>query len=346
MNPTLNTNTTTLRCQALRKEFNGTVAVDNVSFSLKRGDFLCLLGPSGCGKTTTLRLIAGFEKPDEGIISIAGRTVAGQDIFVRPEERKVGVVFQEYALFPHMTVEENIGYGIRNSRQRQQKVKELLKLVGLCGMEKRHIHELSGGQQQRVALARALAPEPDLILLDEPFSNLDANPRQQLRWELLDILKREGRTAVFVTHDQEEALALGDWIAVMEEGRILQFGSPEEVYERPINDKVASLVGEVNWIEAHVNKGRAYCILGQVPVASPVEGKVKLMVRPEQIEIDPHPEGHAFVAQKQFLGPTQLVMLTMGHNTIKVRVPSHKHIAIGSKVKVNFTRAPMAYKTP
>lgn len=341
----MNTNTTTLRCQALRKEFNGTVAVDNVSFSLKRGDFLCLLGPSGCGKTTTLRLIAGFEKPDEGIISIAGRTVAGGGVFIRPEERKVGVVFQEYALFPHMTVEENIGYGIKNSMQRQQKVEALLKLVGLCGMGERNIHELSGGQQQRVALARALAPEPDLILLDEPFSNLDANLRQQLRWELLDILKKEGRTAVFVTHDREEALALGDWIAVMEGGRILQLGSPEEVYKRPISDKVANLVGEVNWIEAHVHKGKASCILGQVPVSSPVEGKVKLLIRPEQIEIEPHPKGGATVAQKQFLGPTQLVMLTMGPNVIKVRVPSHKHIAIGSNVKISLTHAPIAYKT-
>lgn len=340
----MSNNTAALCCQSLHKKFNGTVAVEDVSFSLDQGEILCLLGPSGCGKTTTLRLIAGFEEPHGGTIAIAGRTVASPGVFVRPEHRRVGVVFQEYALFPHMTVEENVGYGIRNRNQRQRRVEELLTLVGLQNMGKRRPHELSGGQQQRVALARALAPGPDLILLDEPFSNLDANLRQQLRWELLEILKNEGKTAVFVTHDQEEALALGDWIAVMDEGRVLQLGTPEEIYQRPVSEKVAALVGEANWIEADVSRSTAYCVLGPLPVDSGLKGKARLMIRPETIEIEPDKQGKSTVVQRQFLGPTQLVALSLGSDvTIKARIPSTQRVEVGSRVQIRLTQTPVVY---
>lgn len=242
-----------LQLNEITKQFNQSKvpAVANVTLTLVQGDLLGLLGPSGCGKTTLLRLIAGFERPQSGTIAIAQRMVASQNLWVPPEQRSIGMVFQDYALFPHLTVAENVAFGLRSAQKHHGgRVTSLLELVGLTGLEKRYPHELSGGQQQRVALARALAPQPALILLDEPLSNLDVQVRLRLREELREILKATGTSGVFVTHDQEEALAIGDRVAVMHQGKLEQIGTPEEIYTRPNTRFVAEFVTRANFLPA------------------------------------------------------------------------------------------------
>jgi ABC-type Fe3+/spermidine/putrescine transport system ATPase subunit len=237
-----------LEVVGVTKRFGDVTAVDKISFSVSRGAITCLLGPSGCGKTTSLRLIAGFEFPDSGAIAIGGRAMTKE----RPYERNVGLLFQDYALFPHMTVRENISYGLKHrgypKTAIQQRSREMLDLVKLSGLEQRYPSQLSGGQQQRVALARALAPAPEVLLLDEPLSALDAKLRDELRVELKDILASVECTTIVVTHDQEEAMSLGDSIIVLNEGRIAQEGAPAEIYARPANRFVAGFVGRSNWI--------------------------------------------------------------------------------------------------
>jgi len=243
----------------ISKRYGDVNAVDHISLAVAQGEILVLLGPSGCGKTTTLRLIAGLERPDSGEVLLNGAVVAGKR-WVEPENRHIGLVFQDYALFPHLSVEANVNFGLRGwSRgDKSTRVNKLLDLVGLPNLGKRMPHELSGGQQQRVALARALAPKPDVILLDEPFSNLDAALRTQVRMEVRDILKETGTTAVFVTHDQEEALSLSDQVAVMFDGLIAQFGPPQQVYVHPSSPEVAAFVGEANFIPGEAHQTEEY----------------------------------------------------------------------------------------
>jgi iron(III) transport system ATP-binding protein len=255
--------TTAIHCTGLSKKFGHTQAVTSVSFSLTRGRFLALLGPSGCGKTTTLRLLAGFEPPDSGTISIGDQRVFGPDVFVPPEKRSVGMVFQEYALFPHLSVTDNVAYGLPRNTNKKRRVAEVLELVGLSGMGHRMPYELSGGQQQRVALARALAPNPQLILLDEPFSNLDSGLRNQLRAEVRRILRQAGATVIFVTHDQEEAFSLADEVAVMMDGGIVQSGSPRDLYRHPINRDIAAFLGHSNFLPGTLINGTIICEVGQ-----------------------------------------------------------------------------------
>jgi iron(III) transport system ATP-binding protein len=224
---------------------NGLVtAVDDVSFHLKRGDIGCLLGASGCGKTTVLRAIAGFEPLSAGSIKLAQRVISTPNELVPPEQREVGMMFQDYALFPHLTVAKNVGFGLKgyDKARRHDRVQSMLTLVGLGHLSQRYPHELSGGQQQRVALARALAPEPQLLLLDEPFSNLDVDTRERLAFELRDLLKQTGHTALLVTHNHDEAFALADQIGVMSEGALLQWATPSNLHEQPINDLVADIL--------------------------------------------------------------------------------------------------------
>ncbi|HIK11078.1 MAG TPA: ABC transporter ATP-binding protein [Oscillatoriaceae cyanobacterium M33_DOE_052] len=227
-------------------------AVAEVSLTLEPGEIMALLGPSGCGKTTLLRLMAGFERPDGGTIELAGTTVASAGEWVPPERRRLGMVFQEYALFPHLKVADNVGFGLQrvSKKEAKQRIEEMLSLVGLQGMENRYPHELSGGQRQRVALARALAPAPTLVLLDEPLSNLDLQVRLYLREEIRKILKNTGTTAIFVTHDQEEALAISDRVGVMRHGKIEQLGTPEEIYSEPASRFVAGFVTRANFLPA------------------------------------------------------------------------------------------------
>ena len=233
--------------QGVTKRFGDVTAVDDISLEVRQGQIISLLGPSGCGKTTTLRVIAGFETPDSGSVLITGEDMVGK----RPYERNVGLLFQDYALFPHMTVEQNVSYGMRHrgfdKREIPQRTADKLELVKLTGLEDRRPSQLSGGQQQRVALARALATEPEVMLLDEPLSALDAKLRQELRIELKEILTTVGSTTIVVTHDQEEAMSLAEHVIVMDEGKIMQQGPPTEIYARPENKFVAEFIGRSNW---------------------------------------------------------------------------------------------------
>jgi iron(III) transport system ATP-binding protein len=253
-----------LELRDVRKRFwPGPVeAVDGVSLEVAEGEILTLLGPSGCGKTTTLRLLAGFEVPDEGTIRIGGRTVAGERCWVPPEKRGVGMVFQDYALFPHLTVGENAMFGLDAlpRSERKERAMEALRTLDLAPFFKRYPHELSGGQQQRVALARALAPEPVMILMDEPFSNLDAHLRNQVRDEVVAILRRSGVTCILVSHDQRDALAISDRVAVMNRGKIEQVGTPREIYKHPESIFVATFVGRTNLLQGVIQNENG-CVL-------------------------------------------------------------------------------------
>lgn len=306
-----------LELNGVARVFGTVRAVQNITLSLKEGQFLTLLGPSGCGKTTTLRLIAGFDAPDDGVIRIGGRIVADAKTFVPPEERRVGMVFQEYALFPHLSVADNIAFGLKGRHDvKQARVKTMLELVGLPHLANRMPQALSGGQQQRVALARALAPQPEVLLLDEPFSNLDAALRLQVRAEVRAILRQSSTTAIFVTHDQEEALSLSDKIAVMLNGTIAQFETPQQIYTRPINKAVAQFVGEANFLPAQAFGMRAVSALGEVTLLNPLLGDVELLVRPEMIHLDPAQEGVAAqIVWSEYYGHQQRIGVRLADNT-------------------------------
>jgi putative spermidine/putrescine transport system ATP-binding protein/putrescine transport system ATP-binding protein len=284
----------TVEFHGVSKRFGDVRAIDDVSFSIASGEIVALLGPSGCGKTTILRSIAGFERPDAGSIRIAGSDVTR----LKPYERNVGLLFQHYALFPHMTVAENVAYGLRHRGHPKAeipgRVEEMLDLVQLKGFGQRRPHQLSGGQQQRIALARALATRPGLILLDEPLSALDAKLRQDLRVELKQVLAAVGSTAIVVTHDQEEAMSLGERVLVMNRGRIVQSGAPGEVYRRPRSRFVADFLGRANWFHGMLGKARdgtalftSRCGLEFVvePSQNIAAGPVELCVRPESVDL-------------------------------------------------------------
>jgi spermidine/putrescine transport system ATP-binding protein len=280
----------------VRKAYGDVVAVDDMSFAIERGEFVTLLGPSGCGKTTTLRLIAGFVQPTAGVILLNGEPVD----HLPPYRRPVNTVFQSYALFPHLTVGQNVGYGLRvagvPAKERHRRIAEALALVGLGEMERRKPNQLSGGQQQRVALARALVNRPDVLLLDEPLGALDLKLRQAMQLELRRLNREVGATFVYVTHDQEEALTMSDRIAVMRAGRILQFDTPDEIYERPRNRFVAGFVGRSNFLEGPVMRadGRTVAIevigsgiiCGRASGTLPRGGVATIVVRPEKIALE------------------------------------------------------------
>jgi iron(III) transport system ATP-binding protein len=289
----------------LRRSYGEVRAVDGVDLEVRVGEMLTLLGPSGCGKTTLLRLVAGLESPDAGTIEIAGRRVAGPGGSVPPQRRRVGMVFQDLALFPHLSVADNIAYGIGRDPDRALRVAELLELVSLPDAGDRMPHELSGGMQQRVAIARALAPRPDVILLDEPFSNLDAALRLQLRSDLREILRLAGATAVLVTHDQDEALTLGDRMAVMDAGRIEQVDAPEAIYGEPATPFVATFVGTANLMPAQRLGGVGLTALGPVRLVGSGAregGDAMVVIRPEHLELDEAPDGPADGAAWRVLG--------------------------------------------
>ncbi|MFB6228689.1 MAG: ABC transporter ATP-binding protein [Halobacteriales archaeon] len=255
--PEPSTHRPVLQLGGVTRTFGSETAVDSLSLAVYEGEILTLLGPSGCGKTTTLRLLAGLTRPDAGTISVAGEVVAGDGRFVPPEERDIGLVFQEFALFPHLSVAENIAFGIDDwpAEERETRVDELLDLVSLSGYGDHAPDDLSGGQRQRVALARSLAPEPDVILLDEPFSNLDVALRKEMREEVRNILKTTGVTAVSVTHDQEEALSISDRVAVIHDGHVEQVGRPETVFEHPESRFVAEFLGQAGFLSGELQEG-------------------------------------------------------------------------------------------
>lgn len=332
-----------LRTLRLTKRFGEVAAVDDVDLDVRRGEFLGVLGPSGCGKTTLLRLVAGFERPDAGGVEIDGRVVAGPRRHVPPEGRRVGMVFQESALFPHLDVAANIGFGLPG-RGREMRVAELVALVGLAGLQRRMPHELSGGQQQRVALARALAPDPALILFDEPFSSLDATLRSQLRGEVRDILRAAGATAVFVTHDQSEALEISDRVAVMRAGRIEQLSTPDELYLRPVNRFVAGFVGEANLLPGEVRHGEVQTLVGRFRAdedALTDGARAEVLLRPEQLHMlpvekltsPPRPESVLTIVRRVFHGSeVHHVLRSPDGLEIEAATPSSATLPVGTLV--------------
>jgi iron(III) transport system ATP-binding protein len=354
----------------LTSSFNSqpTVVLDNVSLALEHGELLSLLGPSGCGKTTLLRIVAGFEAISQGTVEIAGKVVCTNCDALAAEKRNTGMVFQDYALFPHLTVAENIAFGLKNQGKKPQKrilsaqkllntqinqrVAEILELVGLRGLEKRYPHQLSGGQQQRIALARALAPQPALILLDEPLSNLDVQVRHRLRGEIRAILKAAGTSAIFVTHDREEALAISDKIAVMRQGKIEQVGTPEEIYLNPASRFVAEFVTQANFLPAS-RQGQVWQTeIGEIAISeanlvhdhehstgiSSQEGD--LMLRQEDITLLPDPNSPMVVSERQFLGREyHYCVETTSGKKIHVRTNLQQAIAVGTKVSLSLSIA-------
>lgn len=335
-----------LDCQHLVKTFAGVPAVNDLSLSVRAGQFTTLLGPSGCGKTTTLRLIAGFEMPDSGTITLNGRVVAGKGIAIPPEQRKIGMVFQEYALFPHLNVADNIAFGLQGSKNdKAKRVETMLDFVGLAGIGRRVPFELSGGQQQRVALARALAPQPDILLLDEPFSNLDAALRAQVRSEVRAILKQTQVTCIFVTHDQEEALSLSDRVAVMFDGQIAQIDTPHDLYHRPVSPEVASFIGESNFLPASASGDTADSALGQIPLMQPAKGNVQLLIRPEMLRLTDGGQGvPAEVIWREFYGHDQRLGLKLqSGEALVARLESRFEYLPGDMVMVSVETPLLAF---
>ncbi len=312
-----------LQCRALTRTFStpeGRVgAVQSFDLDLPTGSLTALLGPSGCGKTTVLRLVAGLEQPDSGTIHVRGQLVADATSAIPAERRNIGMVFQDYALFGHLTVAQNVGYGLQrlDRATRRRRVAEALELVGLVAEADRLPGALSGGQQQRVAIARALAPRPSMLLLDEPFSNLDASMRSAVRADVRNILVEAGITSLIVTHDQEEALSLADRVAVMSEGRLHQVDGPVELYRSPATPFVARFVGDADVIPATAEDDRHVATaLGLLVSEGPAAGTRQAMLRPEHVEVAPDPDGRAVVTDVQFFGHDQLITLELADGTV------------------------------
>ncbi|WP_336025445.1 ABC transporter ATP-binding protein [Halobellus salinisoli] len=308
-----------LELDGLGKSYGSELVVQDLSLSVREGEILTLLGPSGCGKTTTLRLVAGLERPDTGAVRLNGTSVSGST-FVPPEERGVGVVFQEFALFPHLTARENVAFGLKDRPDDEvgERVDELLELVDLDDQGESYPDQLSGGQQQRVALARSLAPEPEILLLDEPFSNLDVDLRVEMREEVRRIIKETGVTAVSVTHDQEEALSISDRVAVMNDGQIEQIGEPEGVFQHPESRFVAAFLGYASFVPGYVSGDVVETDLGTVP-REQIHGlapeydhtRIDLLVRPDDVSVrsldcEGVESSCGRVVARRYLGPTFL----------------------------------------
>ena len=338
-----------VECEGVSKSFGPVRALRATDLTLATGTLTAVLGPSGCGKTTLLRAVAGFERIDAGTIRVSGQAVAGPGLHVPPERRRVTIVPQEQALFPHMTVAANVGYGVHRGPPRDKAVETMLELAGLAGLGDRMPHELSGGQQQRVALARALAPDPSVVLLDEPFGSLDAALRDEIRSEVAGVLRASGATSLLVTHDQEEALSMADTVAVMRSGEIVQHGPPHEIYRRPADLWVANFVGRANILDGRMTApGKVDCALGTLGLVTgpEAEGPVHVVIRPEQLLILPLPGGPgvATVEDRRYFGHDVVVgvCLTSGERLL-VRLPSAEPLPVGSKVTVTCREPVLAF---
>ena len=343
-----------IEIQDLYKRYNKVVAVNRIRLDIEKGEMLTLLGPSGCGKTTTLRCIAGLERPEEGDIVIDGRPMLSQGL-VEPARRGIGMVFQNYAVWPHMRVRANIVYGLKQQKRPKAEIREraekVLDLVGLGGLADRYPGQLSGGQQQRVALARALVGNPKVLLLDEPLSNLDAKLREELRFEIKDLVRRMDITAVYVTHDQAEAMVISDRIAIMQAGNVVQIGTPDEIYSRPVNRFVADFIGTMNFLACEVAEGAAGP--GTVPVHAPLGARLQCRlhdgaattgervyaaIRPEDVEVfdtRPDREINVFegrIGNKAYLGNFTYVFVRVGDQSIRAQVTRHLSQAEGDPV--------------
>jgi iron(III) transport system ATP-binding protein len=317
------------------------VIIKNLSFSLEKGEISCLLGPSGCGKSTILRAIAGFEPLLQGEILLNNEVITSKNTLLAPEKRKVGMVFQDYALFPHLTIQQNIEFGLSSTKKhKQQKVSDLIHLVDLEGYEHNYPHELSGGQQQRVALARALAPEPELLLLDEPFSNLDAELRNRLSLDIRNILKTLNITAILVTHDQKEAFAMCDHIGVIDQGSIQQWGKPYELYHEPVNPFVARFIGQGSFIKGTTLTPDTFSselgiIQGNRAYHWPEKTPVEILIRPDDVVFQLNGRLEVKIRAKIFAGTSTQYQLELNSgNCIDALFPSHQDFNIGERIQV------------
>lgn len=333
---------TILELENISVSYDNTVIVNQVSFSLQRGDIGCLLGPSGCGKTTILRSIAGFEPLSGGEIKLADRVVSRADLTTPPEKRGIGMVFQDFALFPHLSIAQNIAFGIRKQKNTAQKkrVTELLSLIGLPDYGQRYPHELSGGQQQRVALVRALAPKPHLLLMDEPFGSQDVEIRETLAAEVRNILLQENITAMLVTHDQNEAFVMADEIGVIHKGQLVQWDKGYDLYHQPKTHFVADFVGQGKFIHGKVISENQVdtalgVIHGEVPSNYPIGSSIDLLIRPDDIQHDDGSPQQVTVKERSFRGAQFLYTLTLNNDeTIQALIPSHHDHSVGDDIGI------------
>ena len=336
-----------ISCRTVTKRFDETVAVDSISLEVNAGEIVSVLGPSGCGKTSLLRVIAGFERVDAGVISISGSQVSTPANHTPPESRRVGMVFQDYALFPHMNVGDNVGFGLTDlpDSEKRHRVKETLELVGLSELGHRYPHELSGGQQQRVAVGRTLAPSPVAVLLDEPFSNLDAGMRAGVRGLVEGILRERGVATVIVTHDREEAFSMADRVAVMNAGRLEQVDRPGAVFRSPASPFVAEITGTADFLNAVIEKGRAVTEIGRLQWDSAVgdgadnssdigEGdRVNVLVRPDDFLVLPNPGGMSKVLAREYRGDAMILVVELASGTkVRCRQGPYSDLPVGTTV--------------
>jgi iron(III) transport system ATP-binding protein len=330
--------TTVLSLQQITKSIAGNTVLKNLNLDVKDHEFLAILGSSGSGKTTLLRLISGFDTPDSGQIQIGGKTVFGGQSNISAEERRVGFVPQDAALFPHLSVAKNIEFGLNKmpAAERNQRVAELLQLVDLVGFAERMPHELSGGQRHRVALARALAPKPQLILLDEPFSSLDAELRVRLREDVKNVITKTGTTAILVTHDQEEALSIASRVAVLRDGEFAQIGNPSEIYQAPADVEMATFLGDSVIINGVVKGEKIQTDLGLLtPLNKVTDGATgRVAIRPENFYLQPNPNGEGEVIGRQYFGHDALIEVKLPKVVIQARANGPFAPEIGMKVTV------------
>lgn len=326
-----------LSLESVVKDFGKTRAVDGISLTVAAGELIAVVGPSGCGKSTTLRMIAGLERPDAGRIHLAGRWVAGPGAWVPTERRKVGLVFQDHALFPHLSVADNVGFGLpRRSPTRTGRIQEVLDLVSMAPLAGRYPHELSGGEQQRVALARALAPGPPIVLLDEAFSSLDRGLRTQIRTDTVAILRHTGTAGILITHDRDEALATGDRVVIMRGGRIEQDATPDEAFHHPATRFVATFVGDAVFLPAERDAGMLHCEIAEmITPAGLGNGAVEIVARPHEVTLDSGGPGKGEVVAFEFQGAFVLYSVTLQSGlTVRSLQPHDVQLPLGTRVSV------------